>query len=288
MRPTHHFFFAVFVVGFIILISGFMARAHAQALPQTSNQPIEISADRSLEWHKTENKLIARDNALVKQGDTAIEAQTITAVYSESSDSNTDKNNIGLKEVTAEKDVILTSRDNKAYGDTATYDVTNGLAVMRGSNLRMISPNQLLTAQDRFEYQVVQGRLLAIGNAKVKHTDEKGQTNTLQADSLIAMLADDQNGKRSLKTLEAKSNVVITTPTETLTGNYGVYNARNKTAVLEGNVEIRRGRNILQGARADVDLNTNQSRLSGSASPSSSSGGGRVRGVFYPESKNGS
>ncbi len=61
-------------------------------------------------------------------------------------------------------------------------------------------------------------------------------------------------------------------------------NTKTNTAIITGNVKITRGQNVLTGERAEVDLNTNISRLFGS-SIEDGQVGGRVKGVFYPEQK---
>jgi lipopolysaccharide export system protein LptA len=73
--------------------------------------------------------------------------------------------------------------------------------------------------------------------------------------------------------------VKITTPTEVLTGDYGIYKAETNTAEVKGNVKIVRGPNTLEGDRAQVDLNTNVSSMFGGE------GTGRVKAVFFPGSE---
>lgn len=237
---------------------------------QTSDKPLEITADGSLEWQRKDQKFIARKNARAVQGDTAVAAQTLTADYREANGSNFD-----IWKVTAEADVVLTSADSKAYGDRAEYDLDQGVAVLTGQDLRMISPEQTITARDRFEYQVNAAKVLAVGDAKVVRP-----TDTLAADTIMATLEDTPQGERKLKTLEAEGNVVITTATEVLRGDYGIYRAADNKAEIRGNVKLARGPNILEGDRAEVDLTTNISRIFGSGQD-----GGRVRGVFYPGSE---
>ncbi len=236
----------------------------------TSDEPLEITADGSLEWLRKDGKFIARENARAVQGDTAVAAQTLTADYREANGSNFD-----IWRITAERDVVLTSADSKAYGDRAEYNLDDGVAVLTGQNLRMISPEQTITASDRFEYQVNEARVLAVGDAKVIRP-----TDTLEADTIKATLEDTPQGERKLKTLEAEKNVVITTPTEILRGDYGIYRAADNKAEIRGNVKLTRGPNVLEGERAEVDLTTNISRIFGSGDA-----GGRVRGVFYPGSE---
>ena len=151
---------------------------------------------------------------------------------------------------------------------------------MTGEGLRLVSGTQVVTAQDRFEYWTAEGKLLAQGRAKMVQQKSSGGQDSLEADIITATLHDNDKGQREIKTLEAEDNVVITTPTQVITGNYGIYHKKTNTAEIRGNVKIRRGPNVLEGSKATVDLNTNVSRMFGSGS-----GQGRVRGVFYPGSQ---
>ena len=91
---------------------------------------------------------------------------------------------------------------------------------------------------------------------------------------------EDAAGKQTIDTIEAIGNVEIKTPTETLTGNKGVYRSRTNIAKIQGDVRIARGPNVLEGTHGEVNLNTNVSKIFGDKQ-----GTERVRGVFYPESK---
>lgn len=235
-----------------------------------SNQPLEITADNTLEWERNNKTFIARGNALAVQGDSSVAAATLTAHYDE-------KEGGGMKisRVLAEDDVVIKSRGSEAFGAKADYDIDKGYAIMTGNNLRMISPEQEVTARDQFEYWTTDGKFIALGNAKVKRG-----TDTLQADKISAIMKNDAQGKRALETLEAHNNVVITTPTEKVTGNYGIYRANTNMAEIKGNVKITRGPNILEGERAEVDMTTKTSRIFGGPTQ-----GGRVKGVFYPNSE---
>lgn len=234
--------------------------------------PLEITAQKTLEWKRSEKLFTATGDARAMQGDAVITAQTLTARYTDSA-----KKSFDIKMLEANTGVTITSRDNTMTGDHATYDVGSGLAVMTGHDLRLTAPDQTVTAQERFEYHTREGRFDAYGDATIIRAED-----TLKADHISAILKTDARGKRVLDTMTATGNVSITTPTETVRGASGTYDAKLNTAELRGGVVITRGPNQLQGEKAEVDLNTNTSRLF--AGPTSQS---RVRGVFYPESQNG-
>lgn len=267
--------FAVFCACLTLLNISVLNHAAAQVVA-TSKDPLEITADGTLEWHRDKNMFIAQKNAYAKQGTTAIAAQTLTALYA-----NDTEKKFNIQQLTGDTDVVITSQDSAVYGDHIVYDLKSATATMTGQNLKLTTPKETLTADNRFEYQTDKGLLSAHGNAKLIQTNDKGQKTTLQADHLEAELTNDGTKSRNLKKLYAKNNVTIITPTETVTAQEGTYDATTKVAHLTGNVQVQRGLNILQGARAEVDLKTNISRIFGSSSQNNQ----RVRGVFYPDSE---
>lgn len=245
--------------------------------------PLEITADQTLEWHRNDKKYIARGKAEAKQGLTQINAETLSADYRE-----TDQSNFDIYRMTATDNVIITSQGNQAFGDKAVYELETGIATMTGSALKMTAPDQTITARDKFEYDVNQGRLSAYGNVIILRGEDK-----IEADKASAFFSQDgQNastspmGGRQLERFEGEGNVIVTTPTEILKGDRGVYKAATNTAEVLGNVKIIRGPNVLEGTRAEINLTTNVSRMFGNATSTTSQGmgKGRVKGVFYPGS----
>jgi lipopolysaccharide export system protein LptA len=259
----------------LVLLLLISAPAFAQGLQPKGNTPVEITADGSLEWNRNEKTFIARKNALAKQGETSIHAETLTAHYRDGAGGGMD-----IHQVQAESGVELKSKDTTAYGQKADYDLDKAYAIMTGDNLKMISPDQTVTARDKFEYWTTEGKLIAVGNARADRKNAKGETDTLEADTISAILKDGAQGQRKLETLEATNNVVITTPTEKITGQHGIYHADTNKATLTGGVVLHRGPNVLEGDRAEIDMNTNTSQLFGGAVTPTASG--QVRGVFYP------
>lgn len=245
------------------------------------NKPLEITADQTLEWHRNDKKYVARGDAVATQGNVSIHAETLTADYRESQKSNFD-----IYKMTADDNVVITSQGNEAFGDKAVYELDTGIATMTGKALKMIAPDQTLTARDKFEYGVTEGRLSAYGDVVVIRPSDK-----MQADKASAFFSQNtqSNGQRKLERLEAEGNVIITTATETLRGDRGVYRADTNIAEVTGHVKITRGPNVLEGERAEINLTTNISRMFGSQTGTTSSptGKGRVKGVFYPSSKDG-
>jgi lipopolysaccharide export system protein LptA len=251
-----------------------LALLSSPAIGQDKGMPVEITADKTLEWHREQLQYVARGNAVVKKGNTTIKADLLTADYRATKKSGTD-----IYRITGEGNVSIDDNGNIATGDKVIYDLDTGLATMTGSNLQMASPEQTVTATENFQYALREGRVKAIGNAKLVRGND-----TLHGDQIDAVLGKDANGNQVLDRMEAKGNVKIVTPAEVLTGSRAVYNARTNTAIITGNVKITRDQNVLTGGRAEVDLTTNISRLFGSSIEDGQTGG-RVKGVFYPGSE---
>ena len=179
------------------------------------------------------------------------------------------------------ENVVLKSEANTAYGDVATYDLDQSLATLTGENLRLVSPDQTITAQDRFEYDTNKGEARAIGRAKVvRPKPQGGGTDTLEADKVSAFFVENAQGQQALDRMTASGNVIISTPEEVITGAYGTYTSATNKATLSGGVTIKRGQNVLQGNRAEIDLTTNLSTIY-----AENNGKTRVRGVFFPGSQ---
>ncbi len=264
-----------FLLGMVLLCS-VGGVAYAQNTPNPDrNKPLEITADESLEWHRNEQYFRARKNVVATQGGTTLKAALLTAKYKQ-----TEKSGMDIHTIEARGNVQILSAKSKAYGDVAVYDVAKGYAVMTGKNLRAVSEDQTITARDKFQYWAKTGRVEAIGAAKAKR-----EGDTLESDKIVAIFTTDKNGKRVLHSLEAVGNVTITTPDEVLKGDKATYSAQTSIAQIHGNVRIARGPNTLNGARGEVNLKTNISKIFGADNQNAGEGkGGRVSGVFYPGS----
>ncbi len=86
----------------------------------------------------------------------------------------------------------------------------------------------------------------------------------------------------------ATGNVVVDSPASgTATGENGVYDVKPKTVTLNGNVVLKKGKDVMRGARLTVNLVTGSATLGGGVK-SQGTPGGRVQGVFHPNSGGGS
>lgn len=244
--------------------------------------PLEVTADKELEWNRADQTYIARGSAKAKQGANSIEGDVLKAYYS---NENSADGRTNIYKIEAFGSVIITSDGNTALGDRAVYDLRSGEAVLTGRDLKLVTANETVSAQDRITFNSITNILTADGNAVITQGDD-----TLRSDRFVTYFVE-QNGQRSLSRADALGNVVITTQNETLTGDQGEYIAATNIATVTGNVKIIRGENVLTGQKGEVNLTTRKSRLFGSATLSNTedktSDGDepkeRVRAIFYPE-----
>lgn len=95
--------------------------------------PLEITADTALEWNQTEKTYIARGNAIARQGDMSVKADTLTASYAGANGSTSD-----ITLLNADGHVTLTSGQDVATGDKAVYDLVTGKAVLSGPRPKIV------------------------------------------------------------------------------------------------------------------------------------------------------
>ena len=84
------------------------------------------------------------------------------------------------------------------------------------------------------------------------------------------------NGSKQIKRIVARGNVVVVQKEQQATGDTAIFNMRENTVVLAGNVVITRGADVLTGQKLMVDLTNGVSKMESSSGRS----GGMVQGVF--------
>jgi len=84
----------------------------------------------------------------------------------------------------------------------------------------------------------------------------------------------------AISKLDAIGAVAVSSPRETATSEWAVYDVDSGQITMGGNVVLTRGDNILRGEQLVIDLETGQSRIVGAQGE-----GGRVKGLFVPAKK---
>lgn len=110
------------------------------------------------------------------------------------------------------------------------------------------------------------------GNVIAVRTNDK-----IKSDEMIVTNKEEKQTDGSVKSvtdlLDAKGNVVITTKTQTITGNAAKFYVQVDKLEVTGNVVVTEGKSVIKGAKLNVDLKTNRLQMSG----------GRVSGSFVPK-----
>ncbi|MGB4101488.1 MAG: LptA/OstA family protein [Alphaproteobacteria bacterium] len=229
--------------------------------------PLDISAQKSLEYHQNEHVYLARGAAKATRGEVTITAEELAA--------HERKDAAGKSEIyklTARQDVVIATKQQQIFGDDGIYDADKRVAVLTGKNLRFVGPNETITARDSLEYWQDKQQAIARGHAVAVRDRRR-----VEADRMIAQFHSLPDGSLGLHQLTAEGNIVITTDTDVARGDRAVYDMNRNMAILSGNVRVTRGASQLNGTLAEVDFKTGISRMSGSSE------NGRVQALFVPD-----
>ncbi|HWB51674.1 MAG TPA: LptA/OstA family protein [Stellaceae bacterium] len=309
-----------------------MPRAWAQLGSTDPGAPISIQADNGLEWQQNQQLYIARGNALASRGPASIKADTLIAHYREAKAgaatagaANTAATGMGgnseIYRVEADGHVTITRDTRTIVGDHADYDLDQGIGIVRGKNLKMTTPTDVVTARDAFEWY--DQKQIAVARGDAVATRQGGRT--IKADTLTAYMVKVAAGQpgappagapgqpvkpaaakpaappakaaapggassgnapageeSKINRIDAQGHVVVVNGQDIGRGDYGVYNAVTGICTLLGNVTITRGADVITGQYAVMDLNSNVSRIM----PASTLPNGtrqRVQGLFVKQ-----
>jgi lipopolysaccharide export system protein LptA len=208
--------------------------------------------------------------------------------------SDTDAAGTEIYRLRAEGNVQIFTATDHAQGDVAVYDIDQAVLVMTGHDLKLTTPNEVLTARDTMEYWPQKHMAVARGDAVVVTKDAR----RVAADVLVAYTTSDQpqpgagaqttakaapkpnpspsppgtpgatpptsddlaaSGK--IEKVEAFGHVSVRTPTDTAIGDRAVYVPETGIARLADHVRITRGQNQLDGHEAEVNMKTGIARF---------------------------
>jgi len=254
----------------IVLAAPAMAMAQSLGFGGSGEGPIQIEADDGIEWQRVNQLYLARGNARASQGGVRVEADELIAHYR--------PNTAGENEIyrlDANGNVRIVSENETATSDNAVYDIDQGVLVMTGQAIRLDTPEDTITARDSMEYYEQRGLAVARGDALAIRGDRR-----VRADTLTAYFTQGA-AKSEMDRIEAVGNVLVSTPSDIVRAERGDYSPKRGIAMVTGDVRITRGDTQLNGERAEVNLNTGESRILSSRS------GERVRGLFLPKAGSG-
>ena len=261
-----------------------------------SNQPLDVTADEGIEFSKDAKEIIARVNAKAVRGNTTVTGDTLTAYYRDKKapdgappppkpedKQNGDGSGSGGSEVwrvVADGNVDIFTPTQHAYGDHADYNVDDAVVVMTGDHLKMTTPQDIITARDTLEYWENKHQAVARGDAVAI----SNQGKRIQADTLVADFAKNKQGQTVIQVAHGYDHVVLTTPTDVVTGDRADYVVETGIVTVTGSVKMTRENNQLNGGYAVVNLNTGISRMY-PAPPGGKAADRQVKGLFVPAPK---
>lgn len=282
--------------------------AAAQQLDLSHGGPLAITASDGIEWRQAEQQVIARGNAQAVREGVTVTADRLVAWYRKKAGApaaaatqspglaggEADTAGNEIYRVQAEGNVHIFTQTDQAQGDRATYDMDQAVLVLTGRNLKLTTPNEVLTARDDLEYWAQKHMAVARGDAVVLTNDAR----RVAADTLVAYTSeapappagatpaaakpgapdDPLAASGKLQKVEAYGHVSVRTPTDMVTGDRAVYVPDTGIARIGGSVRITRGQNQLNGSEAEVNMKTGISRLLSSTA-------GRVEGLVVPNDK---
>jgi len=252
--------------------------SHAQDLNLASgspNAPLEIYADNGIEWQQNQQIIIAQGNATAKRAGVSVNADELRAYYNDKSENGVQQQT-DIHRLEAIGNVKIISETETATGDKAVYDLKRAIMVLSGKRPQLVTPQDVISADDTLEYWEERAQAVARGNATAVREGRK-----IKADVLVSLFSKNKQGQSEINRVNAFGNVVITTKSEHITADKGVYNVKSAVATLTGSVKINRNGNLLNGCSATVNLKTNVSRLKSCAGTKDN----RVRGLVLPSGK---
>jgi lipopolysaccharide export system protein LptA len=303
----------------LFAIGGLLATACpvvAQPLDLTHGGPITVTAQGGIQWLQPQQEVIAYGDARAVRGNVTVTADRLIAFYRKKATGTgavqtaaaspgpaaqdpadaTDTSGNEIYRLRAEGNVHIFTPTDYAQGDVAVYDIDQAVLVMTGHDLKLTTPNEVLTARDTMEYWTQKHMAVARGDAVVVTKDAR----RLAADVLVAYTSNSQSqpattaatpaaaapakpaneddalaASGKLEKVEAFGHVSVRTPTDMATGDRAVYVPDTGIAILLGNVHVTRGQNELHGQEAEVNMKTGFSQLLRGSDP-------RVTGLVVP------
>lgn len=141
-------------------------------------------------------------------------------------------------------------------------------------------------AADRIELQDKQNRVVLSGNVAISQAE-------LSLKAARTTMAYSDAGALKIHRIDATGGVLVTRGGESAHGDVAIYDFDRRIITMAGNVQLRRGGDLLSGGRLVIDLASGVSSVDGRAGGSSSalgtpgaSSGGRVTGSFAVPKRN--
>ncbi|HAJ89923.1 MAG TPA: hypothetical protein DCM27_02755 [Rhodospirillaceae bacterium] len=145
------------------------------ALAADEKSPLEITADKALEWNQTDKTYIARGKAVATQGTLTVKADLLTAHYA-----GKDGNSSDITLLTADGNVTLSTATDVATGDKVVYDLITGQAVLSGTRPKIVKDGKDTLEADKISVWTKNNLLdhaEADGNVVIVNGEQKATGN---------------------------------------------------------------------------------------------------------------
>jgi lipopolysaccharide export system protein LptA len=318
-RNSGRYLVGAVMVGMLVPAGLLPREARAQAIDLSHGGPVTVTAAGGIDWDQKNQTVTAHEQARAVRGNATVDADQLIAHYRKKAPAPgapaakpaaapaapgglDDSGNNEIYRLNAEGHVHIFTATDQAWGDHAVYDIDQSVLVLTGGHLRLTTPQDVLTARDSMEYFTAKHMAVARGDASATSSDGR----RILADTLVGYTVDPnapaqaagkpappkpsakpeskpgadpaQPGK--LQRVEAYGHVVITTATEIVTADRGVYVPDTGLARVVGHVHVTRGENQLNGAAAIVNMKTGLATMTQAP-------GTRVQGLVVPNGSGG-
>ena len=233
-----------------LLLLGLFACFAQPSFSQTGSgeAPLVIEAEKALEWDQTNKFYRASGEALAEQGDQRITADIITAFYEEAGEDR------DITRIEATGQVVLVNDGQTARGPRLDYELDSGSWQLSGGPASLTTADGLAEAGQSITYLTQKREVVLLGAGRITLQDGR----LLQGDKLIVLLDEED----AIDQILGEGNVRVRQPNGQLaTADKADYRASSGTALLTGRVQMRDGRNILNGNRAEIDFNEGVNRM---------------------------
>jgi lipopolysaccharide export system protein LptA len=180
---------------------------------------------------------------------------------------------------------LAASSDGLAQKNQGPQNALQGFSQNRDQPVRIQAASLEVREKEKVatfsgDVHVVNGDTeLRCRSLRVFYDEEGGASTTASTTaSKAAMKTADPGpgGSRQIKRIEARGGVVVVQKEQQATGDTAIFNMRENTVMLSGNVVVARGQDVLRGQRLVVDLTNGVSRMDK----------GMVEGVFQAGPRN--
>lgn len=233
----------------LLILLAFPAYGGAlESLTQSGSKiPLIIDAEDFVECDEEAGHCIASGQAKAQKGTSIVYGDRLTVYFTKNRD---------ITEVMADGNVRMETPTETAYGDHAHYDLALDRVRVTGHTLRLVTPKEIVTAEESLEYWHKEKKGIAKGNALAQFPDTQ---DLIQAHTLFVYFESSSQGEQNMavQRIEAEGNVFASSPKGIVVGDRGTYVAKTGRIDIFGNVRILQGDNLIRGGYGKANLKTN-------------------------------